>query len=104
MSSLASLILLAAAVPAGPVVINEIHSDPADGPVREEFVEVFNASQERVDLSGWSLSGAIEYELPAGAHLEAGEHLAVAQDPAVLRASFGAIRALGPFSGRLANE
>ncbi|MBI4600902.1 MAG: lamin tail domain-containing protein [Planctomycetes bacterium] len=88
----------------GQVVVNEIHYAPADETVREEFVELHNAGAVPVDLSGWQLSGAADYDFPAGTAIGAGEYLVVAQDPAALAARFGGVRALGPFAGRLSSD
>ena len=46
------------------VVINEIHYDPADKTVPDEFVEVYNSGAQAVDLSGWTLSG-VGFTFPA---------------------------------------
>ena len=35
------------------VVINEVHYDPVDKTVPEEFIELYNAGDTPVDLSGW---------------------------------------------------
>jgi hypothetical protein len=104
MFSSAATILLLSAWPAQPVVINEIHYDPPDKTVPEEFVELLNPAASPVDLSGWSLSGAVDYLFPAGTVLKTGEYLTVAQDPAVLAAGFPGARPVGPWSGHLRNE
>lgn len=60
---------------AGSVIINELVSDPLEG---EEWVELFNASSDAVDLSGWSLveGGGKSTNLPEQI-LNAGEYLVV---------------------------
>jgi hypothetical protein len=45
----------------GPILINELMYHPAEG--GQEFVEFLNASQNPVDLGGWSLEGA-DYVFP----------------------------------------
>lgn len=84
------------------VVINEIHYDPADKTKPLEFVELFNGG-DAADLSGWRLSGAIDFAFPAGTQLPAGGYLVVAENPAALLANYGAA-ALGPFTGSLSND
>ena len=52
-SALANLLMLGAS---SAIVINEIHHNPPDNTVRQEFVELFNPGDGEVDLSGWRLS------------------------------------------------
>jgi hypothetical protein len=100
----ASLASLASAPAAAAIVVNEIHDAPSDKTVPEEFVELVNTGGAAVDLSGWHFSDGIDFTFPPGTTIAPGEHLVVAQDPARLQALYGPHRALGPFSGRLANE
>jgi hypothetical protein len=86
------------------VLIHEIHYAPRDKTVREEFVELLNAGTAAVDLSGWYLSGGVDFAFPEGTAIGPGEHLVVAEDPATLAARYGAAGALGPFAGRLSND
>ena len=86
------------------VVISEIHYAPSERTVPEEFVELVNHAAAAVDISGWFFSDGIEFTFPQATVLAASERVVVAQDPDVLRARFGAIRAFGPFVGRLDND
>ena len=85
------------------VVINEIHANPEVKTEFVEFIELHNAGDAPVSLSGWQLADAVEFTFPNGTTLPAGGFLVVAQNPAALQAKFGAT-ALGPWSDRLANE
>lgn len=89
---------------AGDVVINEIHYEPEDITVAEEFIELHNRGSAEVDVSGWFFSDGIRYTLPAGVTLAAGGFLIVAQDPETLAASFFVENVLGPYDGRLSND
>ena len=69
------------------IVINEImyHAPPQlrsdDRPFAdndEEWIELFNRSDQAVDLSGWQLRDAVEFEFDAGTVLGPGEYLVVA--------------------------
>ncbi|MBN1443108.1 MAG: lamin tail domain-containing protein, partial [Planctomycetes bacterium] len=95
---------LASAASAGDVVINEIHYDPADKTVPEEFIELYNRSGSEIDLSGWFFSGGVRYAFPPGAAIAAGGYLVVAEDPATVEALYGSTGVLGPYEGRLENE
>ncbi|MDO8630903.1 MAG: lamin tail domain-containing protein, partial [Phycisphaerales bacterium] len=68
-----------------------------------EFVELHNSGTAEVDLTGWSLTGGVEFQVPQGTVIAAGAYLVVGQNPAAIRAKFGAT-ALGPWTGRLAND
>ena len=99
---LTALFSLAALVK-GSVVINEIYYKPADKTSPEEFVEICNRNPSPVNLSGWGFTQGIDYTFPEGTVLEAGEYLVLAEHPATLQSVFSAA-ALGPYSGRLAND
>src|SRR4030095_4906133 len=98
------LLVAGAALADGPVLINEIHYAPSDPTAGEEFVELHNPGLVSVDLSGWSFTEAISFTLPQGTALGPGGYLAVAQNPAALRARFGDVPVVGPFTGRLSND
>ena len=88
---------------AGAIVISEIHYEPADKQAHVEFVELYNASSAPIDLSGWAFTEGIRYEFAQGVILAPGRYLVVAADPARLLQRYR-VPALGPFTGRLANE
>ncbi len=104
MNTLFTITFLAAALPAGPVILNEIHYAPADRTSREEFIEIYNFVAAAVDVSGWSITGGVEYVFPPGTVIGPEAYLVVAQDPAVLAGRFGGVPSLGPFSGRLGSD
>lgn len=95
---------LSRAALAQPVVINEIHYDPLENTIPEEFVELFNPAATTVDVSGWFFTGAMYYRLPAGTEIGPGEYLVVAQDPQTLTDLYGQLPVVGPFDGRLDND
>ena len=81
------------------VVINEIHYDEDDKTVRAEFIELFNPSDDPVDLSNYYFSEGIDFTFPGGTILAPGGYLVVAEDPATMVSHFGYSGALGPFAG-----
>ena len=96
----------------GPVVINEIHYQPAAGDT--EFVELLNLTDAAVKLynpfhptNTWRLDG-IGFEFPPFVDIAPhGMVLVVASDPAAFRASHSvpaAVPVLGPFPGVLQNS
>jgi hypothetical protein len=73
-----------------------------------EFIELHNAGATPVNLSGWRLSGGIEFDFPGGASIPAGGYVVIAKNPARLAAvsqyGLNTNQILGPYSGQLANE
>jgi len=64
------------------IVINEIHYNPADAQGSDdlyEFLELVNADDHTVDLSGFTFSQGITYTFPDGASIAAGEIIVVAK-------------------------
>ncbi|MFT5413413.1 MAG: hypothetical protein ACI9NC_006167, partial [Verrucomicrobiales bacterium] len=86
----------------GAIVINEIHYDHEPKTERGEFVEIYNAGDAAVDLSGWKLNG-VGYTFPGGSSIAANGFVVVAEDPATALSKFGVV-ALGPYPGKLSND
>ncbi len=95
------------------IVINEIMYHPPLDPqlARQEsrpgvsFVELYNRSDRDIDLSGFRFNRGIGYTFEAGTTLGAGEYLAVAEDPELLRAAHTAdLPIVGPYSGDLSSK
>lgn len=81
------------------VVINELHYNPDVKTERVEFIELFNAGTEPVNLGGWQFTDGVQFTFPATS-LPTGGYVVVAENPAALKAKFG-MDALGPFTGNL---
>lgn len=79
------------------IVINEIHYNPDVKTERVEFIELFNAGTNAVNLGGWYFSDGPNYVFPSTV-VAPGGYVVVAQDPAALAAKFGGVAALGPFA------
>ncbi|MFT4549437.1 MAG: hypothetical protein ACI9MB_003411 [Verrucomicrobiales bacterium] len=85
------------------VVINEVHYDADPKTELAEFVELLNAGDENVDLSGWTLEGAGNFTFPSGTSLAAGEYLVVAEDTATMLSKF-AVSTPHQYPGKLNND
>lgn len=85
------------------VLINEIHYDPPEKTELAEFIELHNAGAAVADLSGWELTGGVNFTLPPNTSLAAGGYLVIAENPAAFNRKFGK-SALGPWTGLLAND
>ncbi len=87
----------------GTVTFTELAYHPAgDGEL--EWIELYNPMVVEVDLSGWSLGGAVGYTFAEGARLGPGAYLVVAADPVRLASEGGFAAALGPYVGRLGDD
>ena len=97
------MITLPVRLPTRNIVINEIHYNPARNEIPAEFVELYNPFPSAVDVSGWKLSGGVNFTLPAGTIIAAGGYLVIAENPAVLAGVYG-VTALGPWTGNLSGD
>jgi hypothetical protein len=97
--------------PAGPssrrsgLAITEIHYHPldrADGR-NLEFIEIFNSQPWPEDISGFRISGEVDYTFPSNTVLNALSYTVVAKAPADIQAVYGLATARGPFTGALDN-
>ncbi len=89
---------------ATPIVISEIHADPAAGD-DAEFLELTNTSTtESVDLSRWVLGGGIDQVVPSGTVLLPGQAAVFVKDsPVFLAESGNGLTVLGTYGGKLAS-
>ncbi|HEY6227715.1 MAG TPA: lamin tail domain-containing protein, partial [Verrucomicrobiae bacterium] len=69
-----------------------------------EFVEIYNADDMFEDLTGYQLTGGINYKFPNGYILPAGAFVVVALDPNAVRTAYGVTNVLGPYTGKLDNS
>ncbi|MBL9136732.1 MAG: lamin tail domain-containing protein [Verrucomicrobiales bacterium] len=83
------------------VVISEILYRPASGDRREAFLELLNAGATPADLSGFRLSGAIQFELPSTVLAADGRIVVAANLPEFRRAHPDVTQVIGPWSGAL---
>ena len=104
-----------ASQPASPALtIEQIDFNPASGNQDEEFFVIRNNSGDSVDLTGWHLTGAVDFTFPGGCIVPAYTNgtdniglLHVAKSPAAFRvrtsgATGGQYRfVVGPYSGSL---
>src|SRR5689334_11807715 len=86
------------------VVFNEVMYHPATNEQAMEWVELRNLLAVDVDLSGWELTGAINYTFASNTIVRGGAYFLVASSPTTLAAATGASNIFGPFTGRLNNS
>ncbi|MBP6789745.1 MAG: CotH kinase family protein, partial [Candidatus Promineofilum sp.] len=88
------------------IVINELHYNPADAQGSDdlyEFLELVNADNHTVDLSGFSFGAGITYTFPDGASIAAGEIIVVAKAAGSYSAALPGIQVFQWTSGSLDN-
>ncbi len=86
------------------VVVSEVMYHPASELVSEEYIEIYNGEAASIDLTGWELSGAVDFVLPA-ATLAPGEYVVVAADPLAFAAKYpGVSNVVGGWTGKLSNK
>jgi len=87
----------------GRVVINEILYNAPNDVEKLEFVELYNASDKPVDLSGWAFLRGIRYEFPDGSVLGPDSYLVICRDLGVFREHYQ-FEAFGQFSRLLSDD
>ena len=89
-----------------PLIISEImyHPREADGAETLEYIEIFNTEPVAENLSGYRISGAVEFTFPSNARLFGRSFVVVARDPDALRERSGITNVAGPFVGNLPND
>ncbi len=85
----------------GPVVINEIMYHSAyTNDATLDYIELYNAGVDPVDVSYWSISG-VAFTNPPGTTIAAGAYLVYAADVSLLQSKYGISGVLGPWLGTL---
>lgn len=85
------------------MVINEIHYNPPDNTIPEEFIELHNSSPDEIDVSLWEITGGIHFTIPAGRVIPGGGFLVVAKSPDTIQSRYG-VSSLGPWTGSLSSD
>lgn len=90
----------------GPLVVSEVMYHPApraDGR-NLEFIEVFNSSPVYEDLSGYRITGSVDFTFPANTSLAGRGVIVVAAAPADIRSVYGIANVIGPYTNNLPNS
>lgn len=69
-----------------------------------EWIELYNNSDETIDLSGWKIKDEVSYEFPQGTTIDAGEYIVIANNAIDLAIKYPDIRIVGEYDGRLSNK
>ena len=86
------------------VLITEIMYHPSSENDLEEYIEIYNAGTEAVDLNGWQFARGVDFTFPATV-LASGEYLVVAADQAAFAAKYpGVTNVVAGWTGKLSNK
>lgn len=90
----------------GAVVINEIMYHPPDDRDDLQWVELFNAGTDEVDITGWRFKKGIEFQFPSPTVLAPGGFVVVARDVARFNSHYrpNGVQVVGGFIGRLSHS
>ncbi|HEY5911014.1 MAG TPA: lamin tail domain-containing protein [Verrucomicrobiae bacterium] len=89
-----------------PLIISEIMYHPREPGGTEvlEYIEIFNTEPVSEIISGYRISGAVDFTFPANTSLPGRSFVVVAREPAALRQAAGIDNVIGPFAGSLPND
>lgn len=88
------------------IAISEILYHPAqrvDGK-ELEFIELYNSQPWDEDVSGWRLSGEVDFVFPEGTMVPGDGFLVLARVPGDVESEFGISDVVGPWTGNLSND
>ncbi|HEY5910800.1 MAG TPA: lamin tail domain-containing protein [Verrucomicrobiae bacterium] len=90
----------------GPIIFSEImyHPPPRPDGKNLEFVELYNSNPFSEDISGFRLTGQVEFTFPTNTVIAGRSFLAVAAAPADLLSVWGAMNLQGPYTNSLSNR
>ena len=87
------------------VIINEIMYHPQSDNHDQEYIELYNRGDRPVDLSGWTLSIAVNMVFPLNTILEPDGYLVVCRNEVVVQSFYGITNTVGNyFDDKLANS
>ena len=84
------------------VTFNEIHYNPKGTAESGEWIEVHNQMAINVDLSGWKLTGGVDFIFPERTTIPGGGYYLIAKDPT--NPALAGFNVTGPFEGNLSNN
>jgi lamin tail-like protein/CotH protein len=74
------------------------------GESSEEWIELYNKGDSTIDLTGWKLTDAIDYNFETGTEIDPDEYIVIANQAPEMAAKYPDIRIVGEYDGRLTNK
>ena len=99
---LALLVPLAARAIDATTTFNEVMYHPPAA-ADAEWIELHNQMAVNMDLSGWRITGGVNYTFPNGTTIAAGGYVVIASNPSALEGTASITGVLGPWTGSLDN-
>jgi len=89
-----------------PLIISEIMYHPREPGGTEvlEYIEIFNTEPVSEIISGYRISGAVNFTFPSNTSIAGRSFLVVARDPEALGHATGLSNVMGPYAGSLPND
>ena len=84
------------------IIINEIHYNSEPNNDLNEFIELYNTTNDPIDISGWFFSDGITYQFSEGTTIKGNEFLVISENPTSLQNTLGS-SSIGPYSGNLSS-
>lgn len=85
------------------VLISEILYNPRDVAENREFIELYNRTDEDVDISGYAFTRGISYTMPPDTIIEKNGFIVIAKDPTASSFASVSVPLLGPYDGALSD-
>lgn len=87
------------------LTVSEIMYNPAGTQTDAmEFVELRNSDPMWLDISGYNLSGDVDYTFPSGTVLKGTGVVVIAKNPTLIQSTYGITNVMGPYSNSLPND
>ncbi|MDP6635435.1 MAG: lamin tail domain-containing protein, partial [Phycisphaerae bacterium] len=86
------------------IIINELHVNPDVKTEPVEFIELYNNTDELIDLSGWYFSNGVTFTFAPGTVIGPYGYLVIAENVAAVTSKFAIAGVLGPYVGSLDND
>ena len=86
------------------IQVTEIMYNPPGDDSQYEFVELYNETASKRDISGWAFVRGIDFVFPEGTVIPPRTYFVVARHPGTLRKKYGLKHVFGPFQGALDNR
>ena len=82
---------------------SEIFQEVSEGESPEEWIELYNRGSSQIDISGWKLANAVDFEFPQGTIINPGGYIVVASENTPPQLQYPYFDFIG-FKGKLSNS
>ncbi len=89
------------------LVVSELMYHPISGDSDDEYIEIYNRSDQRIDLGGWKIADGIQFEFQPGSYIDPKHYLVIAKNREKLFLTYPHLtpeQVLGNYDGKLSNR